>query len=378
MKSGPSDDSRDQAIPFGRLALIAAISALLGGVAAIVMVAFMLWLCNRTWEVDDADSHGISELQSSRLGGVAVFLGVLAFFAALEWAAGSHGAYLGMGMSSIEHYPDYIGFAFLIALVGLWDDVVSLSLPTTRLMLVIAISTLALVNDAVRMMPSAYEWLPFGLNNTMVLTIAGVVIVTGFVNAGNMADGANGLLCIVGISFFISLMHVNPVSFAPLLIIALIIFVVFNVSTGRIFLGDFGAYGLAALIAFGSLDLYASGLVSLWFLASLLAYPCVEMIRVIIVRVFRGASPFHSSNEHLHNYLYRVLRKRGWNLTVANSITGCSLGIVSALLPASLVLFGVFDIGGTTFWGLYFAIYLVIHVSLVIQLERVLNAKWAD
>ena len=64
---------------------------------------------------------------------------------------------------------------------------------------------------------------------------------------------------------------------------SLLIFLVFNVVTGKIFLGDFGAYGLSAMIAFGSLELYSVGTVSSWFLGSLLAYPCIEMVRVIIV-----------------------------------------------------------------------------------------------
>ena len=91
-------------------------------------------------------------------------------------------------------------------------------------------------------------------------------------------------------------------------------------------MGDFGAYGLSAMLAFGSLKLYASGSVSLWFLGSLLAYPCIEMVRVIVVRVARGVSPFQSSNDHLHNYLYELLRK--W------------VGIVLSL-TAQLGVFGV-------------------------------------
>lgn len=375
MKSDALADSRDAVISRGRLAFIAALSGVLGGAAAIVMVIFMWWLCNRTWVVDEAESHGISELQSSRLGGVAVFLGVLVFIGAVEWAAGSHKTFLGMVTTSDEQYPDYTFFALMIALVGLWDDFVSRSLPIARLALVLAISSVAVVSDAVRMMPSAYEWLPFGLNNALLLTIAGVIIVTGFVNAGNMADGANGLLGIIGVSFFTSLMHVDLVSFAPLLVMALLIFIVFNVSTGRIFLGDFGAYGLSALIAFGSLELYASGRVSLWFLGSLLAYPCIEMIRVTVERVSRRSSPFQASNDHLHNYMYELLRNWGWKRVVANSTTGCLVGSVSALLPASLVLLEVIDINSTDFWGWYFCGYTGLHLCLTNRLKTVLLAK---
>ena len=99
------------------------------------------------------------------------------------------------------------------------------------------------------------------------------------------------------------------------------------------------------------------------------------MARVIVVRAARGASPFQASNDHLHNYLYRVLRTWGWNRIVANSTAGCFLGSVSALLPASLVLLGVFDLGNTIIWACYFAMYVVLHLSFVAQLERALNEK---
>ena len=103
-------------------------------------------------------------------------------------------------------------------------------------------------------------------------------------HVGNMADGANGLLCIIGVSFLSVFMSYDSTSFASMFILALLIFLIFNVATGRIFLGDFGAYGLSALIAFSSLELYSKGNVSLWLLGSLLAYPCIEMVRVIAVR----------------------------------------------------------------------------------------------
>ena len=121
--------------------------------------------------------------------------------------------------------------------------------------------------------------------------------------------------------------------------------------------------------------MYAGWFVSVWFLGSLLAYPCIEMLRVIVVRAFQGDSPFQASNDHLHNYLYELLRKRGWNRIVANSTTGCFFGAVSALLPASLVLSGVFDLGDTTIWGCYFATYLTLHLAMVAQLERLLDEK---
>ena len=363
----------EQGMSWLRLAMIAVVAGLLGGAVALAMVVLMVWLCQHSWVVDDAASHGISEVQSSRLGGVAVFLGAIAFFVVTEWAAGTTKVPLSTVISSGDKLPSYMIYVFLIALVGLWDDFVTRFQPTLRLALVLTISMFAFLNDAVPMTASAYGWLPLGLNNAIALLLAGAFVVTGFVNAGNMADGANGLLGTVAVSFLSVCLLYHGASFASIFIMALLIFLIFNVATGRIFLGDFGAYGLSAMIAFCSLDVYASGSVSSWFFGSVLAYPCIEMARVIVFRAARGASPFQSSNDHLHNYLYELLREWGWNRIVANSATGCFLGAVSAFLPASLVLLGVFDPGNTLFWGCYFAMYVILHLYFVVQLERALN-----
>lgn len=357
----------------GRLALVVLICGALGGATALAMVALMFWLCERSWVVDKADSHGISELQSSRLGGISVFLGAIAFYLSAEWAAGSLLVSFDSLLSSTGALPSYLIYALLIAAVGLWDDFVERFRPLVRLSLVLAIAFFALLNADGLLALGAYSWLPYGLNTPLVMVTAGTLVVAGFVNAGNMADGANGLLGIIGIACLSVFVATASATFASLFIMALLIFLVFNVSTGRIFLGDFGAYGLSAIIAFGSMDLYAKGGVTLWFLASLLGYPCVEIIRVIFLRILRKAALLQAADDHLHNYMYQLLRNHGWNQVVANSSTGCVIGIISAGVPAFLVILWPNVSGNGLLWGGYFAVYFFLHLSVAFQLERLLN-----
>lgn len=356
----------------GRFALLSLVACLLGGIIGFAMLALLVWASNQSWVIDEPDSHGISEFQSSRLGGIIVFFGSIAFFLAAEWTTGDAGISLNTLVSSAQHLPGYTVFALLIGLVGLWDDSVAYLSPIARLLAVSIISSAALLSNVVPIPPSIYGWLPFGLNGVWFLTVGAALVVTGFVNAGNMADGANGLLAIVTISF-LSISQVGDGNFASMLILGLLIFLVFNVATGRMFLGDFGAYGLSAMIAFGSLEFYASGTVSLWFLVSLLAYPCIEIVRVIVYRAVRGHSPTRAANDHLHNYLYDWIRGWGWNRTLANSTTGCFLGIISAALPALLVLLGGVDKGNSFFWAPYCLAYSALHLILASSLKRVLK-----
>ena len=369
-----SKDSRPSLMSWGSLGLVATMSAVMGGAVGLMMVAMMFWLCGRSWIVDHAESHGISESQSSRLGGVAVFSGAFAFFVAAEWTRGNSFASLWPSSISGQNIPSFIWGALLIALVGLWDDFVTRFSPIVRLFLVLIISSVTLLSAPNLMPATAYEWLPYELNSSVLLMIAGTLVVTGFVNAGNMADGANGLLASIALSFFCVSMWHSPSELSSFLIMALLIFTVFNVATGRIFLGDFGSYGLSAVIAFGSLQLYASGDFSSWFFACLLAYPCFEMVRVVLSRVAQGNSPLQAGDDHLHNYAYMLLRDLGWHRLFANSVTGCSVGLVSAFVPSSLVLVGKVSIGDTSFWQGYFLAYMIVHLMIAQFLRRVTNA----
>ena len=144
MKSDGLTDLREQALPYTHLVFIVAVSGLIGGAIAIGMVFLMSWLCNQSWVVDEAGSHGISEVRSSRLGGVAIFFGAL-IYAVAESLVSTARVSLGVFSSSDERFPAYLGFVFLIALVGLWDDFVARFSPIARLTLVLSISAAARV-----------------------------------------------------------------------------------------------------------------------------------------------------------------------------------------------------------------------------------------
>ena len=83
-----------------------------------------------------------------------------------------------------------------------------------------------------------------------------IIMVCGFINAGNIADGANGLLTSIYFGFFLVAYSIDSSIFNFSVLTSLLAFIVFNVSTGRIFLGDFGAYFLSALVAYKCLEFY--------------------------------------------------------------------------------------------------------------------------
>ena len=100
------------------------------------------------------------------------------------------------------------------------------------------------------------------------------------------------------------------------------LFTLFNVISGRLFLGDAGAYGLGSMVALNGLFLHSAGVFSAAFLAVLLAYPCIDILVTVFRRRIAGRSIFLPDNDHLHNRVH--FHFHGWfrSKTLANSMTG--------------------------------------------------------
>ena len=110
------------------------------------------------------------------------------------------------------------------------------------------------------------------------------------------------------------------------------LFTLFNVISGRLFLGDAGAYGLGSMVALYGLFLFSAEVFSAAFLAVLFAYPCIDILVTVTRRWIKGRSILLPDNDHLHNRVH--FHCQGWfrSKTVANSVTGilivsCSSGL---------------------------------------------------
>ena len=346
------------------------------------MVLTMLWLSYRNWIQESSGKHGISESPASRLGGVAIFIFTIVLLLVGE----------GLGTNEFDKQlftfawiadsgTGYEWVALLIALVGLYEDYSNRLSPVFRLGLLFCLGGLGLLLYP-QLVPEEmlFSPLPISFSQPLLVSLALIIVLVGFINAGNMSDGANGLLASVAMCLLILLFLERGSPLIASLIICTSIFILFNVSTGLVFLGDFGSYGLSALLALGSFELFSSGDVSIWLLASFLSYPCIEMVRVIAYRFANGLSPFRADNNHLHNYLYQAMKTQGYSPLIANSITGLSIGSLFAVLPLTLYLLEVFDPRSSQwFWVfvLLAAIELLLGAILKTQSSKSLQPKTA-
>jgi len=332
------------------------------GSIGIFSLAMMVWLSHRRFGVDQSAKHGISVSDTSRLGGLAI-LTLMCIFWLLSYFEGSGHVNLGL-IVLLTELPSYTIPVLAIGLLGLADDLGVEIEPSIRLLAMIFV---ALTGFAIMM-----EWLPNKMLQQLgieyvwargVLLVLSSILLVGFVNAANMSDGANGLLSGICLAFFWVSWDLQNDGLSYYLIVALLCFWLINLFTGRIMLGDLGAYSLGALVVFTAFELFDEHGVHPFFLASILSYPCFELLRALITRVLSGQSPLSADNSHLHNEINYVLGKLLKGNTLPNSLTGLTLAIISCLpsffvyeaglygqMPVNFFVFGVQVISFIGIW----------------------------
>ena len=311
-----------------KLTIMIVMATLLFGLPGLIMMLILQWITHQSYALESTDKHGISQIGASRLGGASVF-----GFSLVLYGLGSYSGV--MASDSLPTAPA-IGWATVIAcmVIGLADDLKSnLLSPRFRLL-----STVVIFSLCLGLWPSL---IPRSLgvhvlDTLLVMPFVGwaitVVFCIGFVNAINMADGANGLMPgTLTLAFVAFYLETGLLSYAVLMT-SCGLFAIFNVISGRLFLGDAGAYGLGSVLVISGLYLYSEGIFSAAFLAVLFAYPCIDILVTVMRRRIKGRSILLPDNDHLHNRVHFHCQRWFRSKTLANSMTGvlivsCSSGL---------------------------------------------------
>jgi UDP-N-acetylmuramyl pentapeptide phosphotransferase/UDP-N-acetylglucosamine-1-phosphate transferase len=244
------------------------------------------------------------------MGGIPIFFG--AVFALIIWLPAEHFIdvrYLFMSLS-------------LIFLTGLRDDLVPL--PASIKLAGQIIPACIIIYWGNVELTSLYG---FGSDTlfpgivTWLLTLFTIVVLT---NSFNLIDGLDGLagtisliiLLSFGIWFYLLGNNViSAISFAA--IGSLVAFLLFNWQPSRIFMGDTGALLLGFLltclaIVFINTNYYLAPDDPLKFTSSVatclavMIIPILDTIRIFIIRLSQGRSPFQADKKHLHHELIRL------------------------------------------------------------------------
>lgn len=302
-----------------------------------------------------------------RIGGVAVAAGVLGG-AAVDWAVNG-GTWL---LLLLCVAPGLVW--------GLIEDLSKRGAVFVRLALTALSAVLAFVLLDARITHVDLPVLDDFLALTAFSFVFTVVAVTGIAHAINVIDGLNGLsgatalFAAIGIAIVAWLAGDQWVfGMATVLAASILGFLVVNYPSGRIFLGDGGAYMIGLLLATLSVMLvHRNTEVSPWFPLLLLAYPVWETLFSMYRRRLRGHSTGRADALHLHSLVYhRVVRWKGQRCAVVDKVARNSLTSL-CLWPIPLACFAL----AMAFWSnsdalqLSALLFIVAYVTLYRRIVR--------
>jgi UDP-N-acetylmuramyl pentapeptide phosphotransferase/UDP-N-acetylglucosamine-1-phosphate transferase len=274
--------------------------------------------------IEQRSSH---EELTPTLGGIAIFAATLITYFIWETPSESHELHL--------------TFSALIILffLGIKDDILILS-PKKKLFIQIAASVLVITFSNLRIINL------FGILNISYISFTYGLLLTIFIfitliNSLNLIDGIDGLAGMVGLlisSFFTYLFYrQHEYAYAILasaLTGSLIGFLRYNWSVrNKIFMGDTGSLIVGFLISIFSIKyIYINSDYILnpqldknapLFVVSLLMIPLFDTLRMFIIRLYEGRSPFVGDRKHFHHILIDLgfsHKKATMTLVLANLV----------------------------------------------------------
>lgn len=249
------------------------------------------------------------QVRIPNLGGVAIFAGIII----------STGLFANFKVSG-ELMPVLIAIV-VIFFIGIKDDILIIA-PAKKLYgeLIAAIIVIGIGNIR---FTSLHGFLGINeINYIPSLILTGFVVVV-LTNAFNLIDGIDGLASTIGMvvsltfgSWFMLTGFYNYAILSAALLGCLIAFFGFNVfgRKNKIFMGDTGSLILGLImsilvIKFNEANITYQGIYSIKSAPAvsfgILIVPLFDTMRVFLLRILRGQSPFHPDKNHLH---HRVLK----------------------------------------------------------------------
>ena len=286
-------------------------------------------MARRLGVVDAPGGRRVNQLPVPRLGGLALFLGLIV--PALAFLHASHenrGLLLGAAVAvTVGIVDDFRGLpwyaklagqgaaAGVVAGFGIWVD--RFTLPFV----------------GIHSLPSSVG---------IPVTIVWIVAIMNMVNFLDGLDGlAAGVAAIAGLTFSVIALSLGKVDAAVLSAIvfgACLGFLRHNFYPARIFMGDSGAlllgYVLGAVSVQGLLKTAAT--VALFFPLLVLAVPIVDTTFVVVRRLKHGESVFEADQAHLH---HRFLRRGFSQRRAAVTIWGWCISLAAAAFATRFVPF---------------------------------------
>jgi UDP-N-acetylmuramyl pentapeptide phosphotransferase/UDP-N-acetylglucosamine-1-phosphate transferase len=329
---------------------------------ALFAVPSIIYIAHLKNMLDTPNVRTVHESLTPRLGGVAVFAG---FMSALTIFAD-----LGNGIQQL------LAGCIVLFFVGLKDDLVTISVSKKFVGQLLATGIVMIMAD-VRLTSFqgilGIQELPVGISYAFTF-----LAIVGITNAINLIDGLDGLAGTIVITIVSTLGYYflryggpnfsNYVFVSVCLIGGIIGFLRYNFHRATIFMGDTGSLVCGFIVSVLTIQFIEMGLkVGQPFgssapsvAAGILFVPLFDTLRVFIVRMMAGRSPFSPDKNHVH---HRIL---------AMGFQQISTVILLALLNLVVILFVInfAYLGNTILIGCLVGFSIVLSVFLGVYRSR--------
>jgi len=260
---------------------------------------------------DHPNERSAHYVPTPSLGGIGIFAGTIC--AVILWAP----------LDSFGSLQYILASFVLIFLIGIVDDLLPMSATKKFLGQVLAAVILAYKSDV--RLTSLYGI--FGIGPLPELTgfLLSVIVIVGIINAFNLIDGVNGLAGSVGLVACITwgiwftwvgsdALPLAAVAFS--LAGAIVAFLKYNFTPARIFMGDTGSLligTVCAILAIKFVEMNPQSLIgdvpfrsAPAVAMAVLIIPVFDTLRVFLMRVVRGKSPFSPDKTHIHHLMLKA------------------------------------------------------------------------
>ena len=376
--------------------LIAAIMALM----AVRWIYFrILAIAKKKNVVDNPNARKLQKQPVPVMGGIAVFFGVLA------------GLLVGTSVYALpfllSHEPVDLPSSSLLSVLaamgimlymGAIDDMIGLS-AVKRLLIEMGV-VLGLIMSSGGCIDTFRGMWGVGALSWWIAVPLTVFAGVGIINSINMIDGVNGLssgICMTcsilfGVAF-IRIMEWGNAVLAFSMAAALMPFFIHNVfgSKSRMFIGDAGTMVMGILMTWFTISTLRAPAMTEYYTPvvrtnmvamclAILSVPVFDTLRVMIMRMLKGCSPFKADMTHLHHTFIQIGVSHSITALIEILIDGVIVGIwgVCVLLRVNLdwQLYIVLMAALLMVWGTYFFLhYHTVHQTALWQRMTQMSRK---
>ena len=300
-------------------------------VVAFISIPVVIKIADAKKLFDHPGSRKIHFTPVPSLGGVGIF------------------AAISITITSLVSFSKYPGIQFFLAasiiifFLGLKDDILLISPIKKFTGQLIAVFLLSYQGQF--QLQSLHGFLGIHELHPAIATAFTYLTFLVIINAFNLIDGVDGLagmLALVSTLFFGIVFTIeNQTAYAILAFStagSLIAFLMYNISPARIFMGDTGSLILGlvnAVLVVHFINYGSSQQTVLHFPAAaglgfaVLFVPLMDTLRVTLIRIYYGRSPFDPDVNHIHHIL---LRKGLSHLKITALLTFAAIGFIAVAL----------------------------------------------